>query len=110
MKCCTQKKLQTENCPPGYQVRKINNNKYGVTLNNNKRLTWLAHYLLFFHIKIDLLGQMVGRQNARRGARRLFSVLQNKRLNQDLAYTLFDEIISALFPEIDVSASTTCKA
>ncbi|KAG2227701.1 hypothetical protein INT45_004743, partial [Circinella minor] len=64
---------------------------------NRKLSTWLP----------DLLGQMVGRQNARRGARRLFSVLQNKRLNQDLAYTLFDEIISALFPEIDVSASTT---
>ncbi|KAI9266849.1 PXA domain-containing protein [Phascolomyces articulosus] len=66
---------------------------------NRKLSTWLP----------DLLGQMVGRQNARRGARRLFSVLQNKRLNQDLAYTLFDEIISALFPEIDTSFST-CKA
>lgn len=54
----------------------------------------------------DLIGQMVGRQNARRGARRLFTVLQNKRLNQDLLYTLFDEIVSALFPEIDLSS---CK-
>ncbi|KAI9497423.1 PXA domain-containing protein [Zychaea mexicana] len=63
---------------------------------NRKLSTWLP----------DLIGQMVGRQNARRGARRLFSVLQNKRLNQDLVYTLFDEVVSALFPEIDTS---TCK-
>ncbi|KAI8140894.1 PXA domain-containing protein [Fennellomyces sp. T-0311] len=60
---------------------------------NRKLSTWLP----------DLIGQMVGRQNARRGARRLFSVLQNKRLNQDLVYTLFDEIVSALFPEVDAS-------
>lgn len=48
----------------------------------------------------DLLGNMVGRQNARKGARRLFTVLQNKRLNQDLVYTLLDEIVYALFPEL----------
>ncbi|KAI9032587.1 PXA domain-containing protein [Phycomyces nitens] len=57
---------------------------------NRKLSTWLP----------DLLGNMVGRQNARRGARRLFSVLQNKRLNQDLVYTLFDEILYELFPEV----------
>ncbi|OAD70327.1 hypothetical protein PHYBLDRAFT_86166, partial [Phycomyces blakesleeanus NRRL 1555(-)] len=54
---------------------------------NRKLSTWLP----------DLLGSMVGRQNSRRGARRLFSVLQNKRLNQDLVYTLFDEILYELF-------------
>lgn len=49
---------------------------------------------------------MVGRQNARKGARRLFTVLQNKRLNQDLIYTLLDEIVYALFPEItDINAT-----
>lgn len=53
-------------------------------------------------ISIDLLGNMVGRQNARKGARRLFTVLQNKRLNQDLVYTLLDEIVYALFPELNV--------
>ncbi|CAO3703540.1 unnamed protein product [Rhizopus stolonifer] len=42
----------------------------------------------------DLLGNMVGRQNARKGARRLFTVLQNKRLNQDLVYGIVDEFIS----------------
>ncbi|OAD03543.1 hypothetical protein MUCCIDRAFT_143777 [Mucor lusitanicus CBS 277.49] len=64
---------------------------------NRKLSTWLP----------DLLGNMVGRQNARKGARRLFTVLQNKRLNQDLIYTLLDEVIYALFPEItDINAST----
>jgi sorting nexin-25 len=49
---------------------------------------------------------MVGRQNARKGARRLFTVLQNKRLNQDLVYTLLDEIVYALFPELIISDSS----
>jgi hypothetical protein len=35
---------------------------------------------------------MIGRSNARRGARRMFTVLQNKRLNQHLAYTILDEV------------------
>lgn len=72
---------------------------------------------ILIQVVVDLIGQMVGRQNARRGARRLFSVLQNKRLNQDLVYTLFDEIIAALFPELDgspppplsSSSSSSCK-
>jgi len=44
---------------------------------------------------------MVGRQNARKGARRLFTVLQNKRLDQQLVYTMLDEILVALFPELE---------
>ena len=35
---------------------------------------------------------MIGRSNARRGARRMFAVLQNRRLNQHLAYTILDEV------------------
>ncbi|KAI8640059.1 PXA domain-containing protein [Parasitella parasitica] len=66
---------------------------------NRKLSTWLP----------DLLGNMVGRQNARKGARRLFTVLQNKRLNQDLVYTLLDEFIYALFPEITDIRSTTAN-
>ncbi|KAI8342056.1 PXA domain-containing protein [Chlamydoabsidia padenii] len=58
---------------------------------NRKLSTWLP----------DLLGNMVGRQNARKGARRLFSVLQNQRLNQHLAYVLLDEMVMALFPDLD---------
>ncbi|KAI0001884.1 hypothetical protein BJV77DRAFT_970081 [Russula vinacea] len=47
----------------------------------------------------DLGANMIGRSNARRGARRMFAVLQNRRLNQHLAYTILDELIAALFPE-----------
>jgi len=47
----------------------------------------------------DLVSNMIGRSNARRGARRMFAVLQNRRLNQHLAYTILDELIAALFPE-----------
>ncbi len=34
----------------------------------------------------------MGRSNARRGARRIFAVLQNRRLNQHIAYTVVDEV------------------
>ncbi|KAJ4485767.1 PhoX domain-containing protein [Lentinula aciculospora] len=51
----------------------------------------------------DLAANMIGRSNARRGARRIFAVLQNRRLNQHIAYTVVDEIFSALFPESTVS-------
>ncbi|KAI0072221.1 PhoX domain-containing protein [Panus rudis PR-1116 ss-1] len=47
----------------------------------------------------DLAANMIGRSNARRGARRIFAVLQNRRLNQHLVYTIVDEVFAALFPE-----------
>ncbi|CAL1694469.1 unnamed protein product [Somion occarium] len=47
----------------------------------------------------DLAANMIGRSNARRGARRIFAVLQNRRLNQHLIYTIVDEVFLALFPE-----------
>ncbi|KAH7930927.1 hypothetical protein BV22DRAFT_1027684 [Leucogyrophana mollusca] len=47
----------------------------------------------------DLAANMIGRSNARRGARRIFAVLQNRRLNQHIAYTIMDEVVAALFPE-----------
>lgn len=40
----------------------------------------------------DLAANMIGRTNARRGARRIFAVLQNRRLNQHIAYTIIDEV------------------
>ncbi|KAG0281295.1 Intermediate filament protein [Linnemannia exigua] len=43
----------------------------------------------------ELLGNMVGQQNARRGARRVFAAFQNRRLNQQLVYTTLDEVIAA---------------
>jgi len=47
----------------------------------------------------DLAANMIGRSNARRGARRIFAVLQNRRLNQHIVYTIIDEVFAALFPE-----------
>ncbi|PCH34317.1 PhoX domain-containing protein [Wolfiporia cocos MD-104 SS10] len=47
----------------------------------------------------DLVANMIGRSNARRGARRIFAVLQNRRLNQHLLYTIVDEIFTALFTD-----------
>ncbi|KAG8219562.1 PhoX domain-containing protein [Butyriboletus roseoflavus] len=48
----------------------------------------------------DLAANMIGRSNARRGARRIFAVLQNRRLNQHIAYTIIDEIVATIFPEL----------
>ncbi|KAF5323375.1 hypothetical protein D9611_005598 [Ephemerocybe angulata] len=48
----------------------------------------------------DLAANVIGRSNARRGARRMFAVLQNRRLNQHIAYTIVDEVFAALFPEV----------
>lgn len=44
----------------------------------------------------ELLGGVVGKQNAKRGAERLFFILQNRRLNQHLLYKLFDELVAQL--------------
>ncbi|KAG0375735.1 Intermediate filament protein [Mortierella sp. AD032] len=54
----------------------------------------------------ELLGNMVGQQNARRGARRVFAAFQNRRLNQQLVYTTLDEVIAAIWPELDPNLST----
>ncbi|KZP25278.1 hypothetical protein FIBSPDRAFT_855816 [Athelia psychrophila] len=53
----------------------------------------------------DLAANMIGRSNARRGARRIFAVLQNRRLNQHIAYTIVDEVFAALFPEAAIAIS-----
>ncbi|OZJ02267.1 hypothetical protein BZG36_04700 [Bifiguratus adelaidae] len=60
-------------------------------LANRRLLTWLP----------DMIGSFVGKHNARRGARRIFTVFQNKHLNQHLIYTIFDEIVIAVFPEME---------
>ena len=53
----------------------------------------------------DLAANMIGRTNARRGARRIFAVLQNRRLNQHIAYTIIDEV-SFRRPYLDFSLMT----
>lgn len=47
-------------------------------------------------VTVDLAANMIGRSNARRGARRIFAVLQNRRLNQHIVYTIIDEVSAAL--------------
>ncbi|KAF7303221.1 hypothetical protein MKEN_01285900 [Mycena kentingensis (nom. inval.)] len=54
----------------------------------------------------DLAANMIGRSNARRGARRIFAVLQNRRLNQHIAYVIVDEVFSALFPESKLESTS----
>ena len=43
-----------------------------------------------------LFGGVVGRNNARKGAERVFMVFQNKRINQSLVYTVLDVLIQEL--------------
>ncbi|KAG0020543.1 Intermediate filament protein, partial [Entomortierella chlamydospora] len=53
----------------------------------------------------DLLGNMVGHQNARRGARRVFAAFQNRRLNQQLVYTALDVVIEAMWPDFALDST-----
>lgn len=46
----------------------------------------------------DVIANMIGRGNARRAARRVFSALQDTRLNQQLVLCILDDIFDVLFP------------
>jgi sorting nexin-25 len=46
----------------------------------------------------DVAANMIGRGNARRGARRAFGALQDRRLNQQLVLCVLDEVFDVLFP------------
>lgn len=58
----------------------------------------------------DLAANMIGRSNARRGARRIFAVMQNRRLNQHLIYTVVDEVCVCILSESRVSLMSYCIA
>ncbi|KAJ1959841.1 tRNA (guanine-N(7)-)-methyltransferase (tRNA(m7G46)-methyltransferase) [Dispira parvispora] len=45
-------------------------------------------------------GSLVGRRNARRGANRIFHLMQNPHLNENLLYFILDELVLTLFPEL----------
>jgi hypothetical protein len=45
-------------------------------------------------------GNIMGHANARSGAARLASLCQNSHLNTHFAYTVLDELIAILFPEL----------
>lgn len=47
----------------------------------------------------EVAAHFVGRDNARRAARRTWALLQNKRLNKHIVYTLIDLVVEDLFPE-----------
>lgn len=44
---------------------------------------------------------MVGRHNAKKGTMQFFDLFQCDKLNRHLLYVLLDELLTALFPEID---------
>lgn len=48
----------------------------------------------------ELASSVVGRTNAQHAAKRLSAVLNNRRLNEHLVYTILDEIIAFLFDDI----------
>ncbi|KAF2463378.1 uncharacterized protein BDR25DRAFT_298180 [Lindgomyces ingoldianus] len=48
----------------------------------------------------ELAASVVGRSNAQAASRRLLATVNNKRLNTHLAFTLLDEILQVLFPDV----------
>lgn len=44
----------------------------------------------------EIAANMIGRQNARKGVRCIFAMLQNQRLNKHLLYTLLDLLVEEL--------------
>lgn len=47
----------------------------------------------------ELAGSVVGRSNAQAAARRISAVMNNRRLNEHLAFTILDELIEGVFGE-----------
>jgi len=47
-----------------------------------------------------LAENVLGRSNARQAGRIIFAILQNSRLNRHILYTVVDDVIDALFPEL----------
>ncbi|PNS19742.1 hypothetical protein CAC42_7709 [Sphaceloma murrayae] len=50
----------------------------------------------------DMAGSVVGRANAQGASRKLAALLNNQRLNTHLIMTIFDELISVIFPEVPI--------
>jgi hypothetical protein len=49
----------------------------------------------------ELLGGIVGRQNAKRGAQKLIKMFQNRQLNRQLLYSILDELLLFIMPELE---------
>jgi len=54
----------------------------------------------------ELAGSVVGRANAQAAARRVSAVMNNKRLNEHLIYTILDEVVSFLFDRAGTESGT----
>ncbi|KAJ3246331.1 Intermediate filament protein [Chytriomyces hyalinus] len=52
------------------------------------------------HLSVGLLGKVVGKKNAKRGALKFVWVFQNELLNRHLAYTILDEFVEAVFGKV----------
>ncbi|KAF2202702.1 hypothetical protein GQ43DRAFT_479670 [Delitschia confertaspora ATCC 74209] len=50
----------------------------------------------------EVAGSVVGRGNAKEASRRLFSTLNNQRLNTHLVFTILDEVVQVLFPDVPI--------
>lgn len=55
----------------------------------------------------ELAANFVGRENARKGTRRVFAALQNKRLNKHLIYSLLDVVVDELLAVPSSAATNT---
>lgn len=51
-------------------------------------------------IVLELIGGFIGKKNTILGVSKVVSVLQHKRLNKQLLYSLLEEVLVALFPEL----------
>ncbi|CAK4032809.1 Sorting nexin-12 [Lecanosticta acicola] len=56
--------------------------------------------LLLAALVPDIAGSVVGKSNAQAASRKMVAMLNNPRLNTHLVYTLIDEILGIVFPEI----------
>lgn len=87
-------RLFQDNMWPGGQRKpptdpRTDKEKYDTRVSASRRLGLLMP---------DVAANMIGRSNARRAAGRMFGVLQDARLNQQLMLCIFDEVLGALFP------------
>lgn len=57
----------------------------------------------------ELVGSVVGRSNAAAASRRIIAVMNNKRLNEHLLFTIFDEVVGVLFDEAGVGSRVRGK-
>ncbi|GAA6062804.1 hypothetical protein JCM10212_006165 [Sporobolomyces blumeae] len=66
----------------------------------DKRLTKESANRKLSALMPDVAANLIGRHNARQGAKTLFAIVQNKRLLKHLIFSIVDEVISILFPEL----------